>query len=116
MEYKFLKKCTMEIPNGWINLVSALCEEIQNVINEKNLEDYEVCQVKEKFGELRWYDWGGSPEIDEIIEKYRRKSQQTCASCGKPATKISLGWICPWCDDCAKLINDKFRNIEEDNL
>ena len=39
-------------------------------------------------------------EIFEIIEKYENLSYHTCINCGKPATKISTGWICPYCDNC----------------
>ena len=38
-------------------------------------------------------------KVYDIIEKYEDISGRICAKCGKPATKISRGWICPWCDD-----------------
>jgi hypothetical protein len=25
---------------------------------------------------------------------------KTCGVCGRPATKLSKGWIYPYCDDC----------------
>ena len=39
-------------------------------------------------------------KISDIINKYTELSYRTCCVCGKPATKISKGWICPYCDDC----------------
>ena len=58
-------------------------------------------QIKEKYGSLRWYDSGGNIEImREIIPKYEEESLHTCICCGKLATKISKGWISPYCDKC----------------
>lgn len=51
---------------------------------------------------LRWYDNGikqGS-HVHDIIRKYEDISERTCIVCGKPATRITTGWICPYCDDC----------------
>ena len=51
---------------------------------------------------LHWYD-SGTPKdskIYDIIHKYEQISAKTCGVCGKPATKISKGWIYPYCDDC----------------
>ena len=38
--------------------------------------------------------------MQQFIAKYEDLSYKTCISCGKPATKISKGWISPYCDDC----------------
>ena len=45
-------------------------------------------------------DTGGNSETDAIIDRCERDSQRICVKCGKPATRISKGWICPYCDDC----------------
>jgi hypothetical protein len=57
-------------------------------------------QIKEKFGELRWYDEFSTQDVQDIIDKYEDISRRTCLICGKPATKMSTGWISPYCDDC----------------
>ena len=51
---------------------------------------------------LRWYDAGvpKDSKIWDIIDKYTQISYKTCVVCGKPATKMSTGWISPYCDDC----------------
>lgn len=69
---------------------------------DKVPEDYDyITQIKEKFGSLRWYDHGCTEKmLREIIPKYENLSAYTCIRCGKPATRITLGWICPFCDDC----------------
>ena len=43
---------------------------------------------------------GGNSETDAVIDRCERDSQRICVKCGKPATRISKGWICPYCDDC----------------
>jgi len=77
-----------------------ICEDIKKQLKkEGNLYKYRITQIKEKWGYLHWYD-NGSHEIMKIINKYEEISRHTCIVCGKPATKISKGWISPYCDDC----------------
>jgi hypothetical protein len=93
------------MPYGWRKAFGIqMCKDIKNaLINElgyKGLFNYRISQIKEKFGSLRWYDNGGTKNIHNIIDKYEDLSYKTCINCGKPATKISQGWISPYCDDC----------------
>ena len=92
------------MPEGWRiafgdNLLKELKEEL---IKSNCLDEYRVLEIKEKYGNLRWYDNISSKDIYNIIHKYEDISARTCIHCGKPATKISTGWISPWCNDCAK--------------
>ncbi len=105
-------------PDGWAKLCEDLCAEIKPLLERVGYEnDYRLCQVKEKYGTLRWYDNGVPKEIwneyDAIIRKYEELSARTCCICGAPATKISTGWICPFCDKCAEEINGTFKEIKE---
>lgn len=93
------------MPKGWRKAFGIqLCKELKTqIIKEfgwKHLFKYKVMQVKEKYGTLRWYDGNSSLSIFDIIDKYEDLSYHTCCNCGKPATKLSRGWICPYCDDC----------------
>ena len=101
-----------DMPRGWrMAFGEQMCEEIyQALMNDPRpnaLEDYRIIQIKEKFGSLRFYDSHGNREIDRIIEKYEDISAKTCIRCGKPATKISTGWISPYCDDCAQALESE---------
>lgn len=89
------------MPQGWVETIGLpLCRELKDKLNELNmLEDYEVFQVKEKYGELRWYD-NGNDEIENIIDKYTTLSKNTCAECGKPAVILTKGYILPLCNKC----------------
>lgn len=93
------------MPSGWaIAFGIEMCEEIRDdLISNNFLDEYRVVQIKEKYGGLRWYDNGTPKEsrICDIISKYEERSLQTCITCGAPATKVSLGWISPYCDSCA---------------
>ena len=94
--------------SGWRKAFGIqMCKEIKAELKKhKFLYKYRIVQIKEKFGGLRWYDAGipKDSKIWDIIDKYTQISYKTCVVCGKPATKISKGWICPYCDDC---IGDK---------
>lgn len=105
-------------PNGWARLCEDLCAEIKPLLERVGYENkYRLCQVKEKYGTLRWYDNGVPDEIwneyNAIIRKYEELSAKTCCICGAPATKISTGWFSPFCDKCAEEINGTFEEIKE---
>ena len=103
-------------PEGWAKLCEDLCAELKVLFDRVGYKNYSLCQVKEKFGGLRWYDNGVPTEIykeyNDIIRKYEDLSYKTCCVCGAPATKRSMGWISPFCDKCAEGINDRFEPIE----
>ena len=97
---------------GWRKAFGIqMCKEIRKqLIKEKRLFKWRIVQLKEKWGFLHLYHNGGD-KIYDIIRKYEQISAKTCGVCGKPATKISKGWIYPYCDDC---IGDKqFTEIKD---
>lgn len=107
-----------DMPDGWRNAFGLqMCEDLKNALleegGEKLLSEYRIDQIKEKFGYLRWYDNWTTKKVQDIIRKYEDLSARTCISCGKPATKISRGWICPWCDDCASKKLEDYIPISE---
>jgi hypothetical protein len=91
---------------GWRKAFGIqMCKEIRKALLEngwKYLFKYRIMQIKEKWGELRWYDSYSPPGVFDIINKYEDISRHTCIDCGAPATKMSTGWICPYCDNCIK--------------
>ena len=95
-----------DMPDGWrIAFGEQMCAEIKQALldegGEKLLDEYRIVQIKEKYGSLRWYDAWTTDRIQQIIEKYENLSMRTCIDCGRPATRISRGWIAPYCDKCA---------------
>lgn len=97
-----------DIPLGWnIAFGKQMIEELGALLKKYNYQDeYSICQIKEKFGGLRWYDNGfpteGYEEYKEWLDKYEELSFKTCIDCGKPAKYFTRGWITPICEDCAK--------------
>ena len=97
-----------DIPLGWnIAFGKQMVEELGALLEKYNYQDeYSICQIKEKFGGLRWYDNGfpteGYEEYKEWLDKYEELSFKTCIDCGKPAKYFTRGWITPICEDCAK--------------
>lgn len=91
-----------DMPTGWRNAFGIqMCNEIKaSLKRDKLLHKMRIVQIKEKFGGLRFYYNHGSSDMGNIVRKYETLSYHTCICCGKPATKISKGWISPYCDDC----------------
>ena len=89
--------------SGWKKAFGIqMCKEIRAALLRqgwKALFKYRIIQIKEKFGELRWYDEFSTQDIQDIISKYEDISRHTCIVCGKPATKMSTSWICPFCNE-----------------
>lgn len=95
-----------EIPSGWYKAFGEqMIDELNNLLTKYCIEDnYQIVQIKEKYGSLRWYD-NGIPqylhdEYHKWLNKYETLSTKTCISCGKPATHMTKGYVIPLCDEC----------------
>lgn len=102
-----------DMPIGWKESFGiALCHELRKALIEADeFETYEILQVKEKFGALRWYDNSNSSKIREVIRRYEYLSRYVCAQCGSPATVVSTGWVIPFCELCASSVKIKSVSI-----
>ena len=108
-----------QMPEGWRKAFGErMCFEIEALLKEANYDlNYRIWEIKEKWGCLRWYD-NSVPDLiqtrlNEVIKKYENLSEETCIECGAPATRISTGWISPYCDGCIKKLNLNSISIEE---
>ena len=112
-----------ECGDGWYDLIDALCNQIQNhidwkiknqnymiekgkisaeeVIPEDDLQVYAV-QVKEKFGGLRFYVFGGDDEVRGMIQMAESFSYRVCDTCGNKGILRKEGWWRTNCDPCEK--------------
>ena len=95
--------------DGWYDLIDELCANIQNhVVNfnrNKPEEAHMVCQatqVKEKFGGLCFYTYGGDEYIDGMISFAESMSYHICTECGHRSEKNenNRGWIYTLCTSC----------------
>jgi hypothetical protein len=88
--------------DGWFNLLWLLCVDLEPLIAEfenETGERFEVLQVKQKLGWLRFYVSHHSDRIDGRIAEARRESSRTCEICGQPGKQLeSGGWIRARCD------------------
>ena len=83
------------VGEGWFPLIKSLIEDLIALGWNK-----QVCQVKEKFGGLRFYINNGSDEIFDRIRKAEDDSLDICEVTGKPGKlRDDLGWWRTLCDE-----------------
>jgi len=100
---------------GWYPLIVKLDQDLAAIDPE-----YELNQVKEKFGTLRYYielsDTArarpdASERANELIAEAERASATICEQCGQPgsAKKTAGGWYKTLCDTCS---GDRYISAE----
>lgn len=96
-----------DVLEGWRELFMTACKQVKARLEEiGGLDTYRITQVKEKFGTLRVYDnildiGDGEAGVSNIWYRVERDSAKICVECGKPAELTSVGWISPYCTECA---------------
>lgn len=91
-----------ECGDGWFDIIKDLCERLDAL----NLsEEFEVNQVKEKFGGLRFYVSGveesKSEEVHSLIYEAEEKSFSVCENCGASGkTASKRDWLKTLCETC----------------
>jgi len=77
-----------ECDDGWLQMIHDLITELLAAGWDK-----QICQIKEKFGGLRFYIGSGSEEIWDIISKYEELSYSICEVCGETGEiRKDCGW------------------------
>jgi hypothetical protein len=91
--------------DGWFNILWRLCANLEPLATELEKETgkrFEVLQVKEKFGTLRFYVNHHSDPMDERIAEAQEESSHTCEVCGQPGTRRETGgWVQTVCAEHA---------------
>ena len=78
--------------DGWFDIVWRLCEDLEPLVIEAEKatgQPFEVLQVKEKFGGLRFYV-SHSHRTDAIRQRIgaaELESVRTCEVCGQPGSR-----------------------------
>lgn len=81
--------------SGWYPLIKELIEDLISMGWDKK-----ICQVKEKFGGLRFYVNSGTDEIHDRISKAEKDSYTICERTGKPGElRTDLGWYMTLCEE-----------------
>lgn len=117
-DYGYERTWADSIPRGWrLAFGDQMIEELSQLLRKYSVEDYQILQIKEKYGGLRWYDNGfpkvGFGEYNSWLYKYEELSFKTCINCGKPAIGYTKGWITPLCEECMK--DMEYDPIETDS-
>ena len=80
---------------GWYPILKELIDDLIQLGWDK-----ETCQVKEKFGGLRFYINEGSDEIYKRIVESENISYKTCETCGENGElRTDIGWYLILCDN-----------------
>lgn len=102
-----LAKMLNRIPDGWGRWIGVQRGWYEIVTNADAsiaalFPDYEIHQVKEKYGTLRYYcSVEGDPRVEQIIDHAEALSAVTCETCGQPGRLGSnAGWWMTTCDAC----------------
>ena len=84
-----------ECNEGWYQIIKDLIVDLIELGWDK-----QICQVKEKFGGLRFYITEGSDAVYARISKAENQSYEICEVTGKPGQlRTDLGWIETLCDE-----------------
>lgn len=90
----------IDIGPGWNEIVLDLDAKLATLF-----PDYQVHQVKEKFGGLRYYTEPVPAELFDrwhaLIVRAERLCSETCEECGQPGTLRPTRWVRTLCDDHA---------------
>ena len=62
-------------------------------------------QVKEKYGTLRFYSYGGCDKDDGAIDMAESMSSRICDICGNPGKVNDGGWMSCRCERCQGIID-----------
>ncbi len=123
-----LPRCSSQLSNGWYELVSTLCRDIELVFGVEGCDAFVCHQIKEKFGALRFY-WSHGEARDiyidfidvdgavsgtisrgefdsqktlvrSLVETAMSASEVTCEECGRPGNlKLKNGWYLTRCNE-----------------
>lgn len=85
---------------GWERVVYALLHKLSHH-GRTTGQFIQITQVKEKWGLLTVYHYGGDEETDRIIDEFEEVSLDTCEICGTTGAKrLNKGWVKTLCNAC----------------
>lgn len=83
-----------DVQVGWYPLIKDLINDLIKLGWNK-----QVCQVKEKFGGLRFYINSASDDVHKRISEAENLSYKTCEICGeKGELRTNIGWYRTLCN------------------
>lgn len=88
------------VNDGWYRLIHVLCRELTDlyIANGRDPSEIMMMQVKEKYGQLRFYTGGLIDGAHDIIYRYEEMSYEVCEICGDTGTLcVKGGWYQTLC-------------------
>jgi len=87
---------------GWRPILGRLLERLEAAIEAQPVDaqnEFRLRQIKQKFGTLRVYVSGATPEMRAAIDEAEQESAFTCEVCGEPGRLADRnGWTSVKCD------------------
>lgn len=88
---------------GWYEILQDMALELEPVV--KNFKKFSITGITVDFGDLRIYTQGmpddDTTQVNAIVQKTIKKSQETCEECGGKSTNIEVdNWWMNRCDLC----------------
>jgi hypothetical protein len=103
-----------DLPEGWMELFLQCCEDIYEPLKQAGcLDKFRFTDIKEKWGRMTIYVQHAPEEVHTILNKYRFLSEQVCSVCGKPATVVTWGYVCPY---CSEHVRGTMENVDDAEL
>lgn len=92
---------------GWLGIVQEFADRMTNLLNDFAGEKITILDIKEKYGELRFYAATES-EDEEFVERFNNLISDledaatiTCMRCGNTDTaRTRERWYLTYCDNC----------------
>ena len=92
-----------ECGDGWLEIIDTALSKMETLDLPY---DFEIFQIKEKFGQLKIYTSGNVDErtyekLRHIIDEAEMKSSVTCERCGEHGKTENIhGWYITICEEC----------------
>lgn len=97
----------IEVGGGWMHIVELLCARLNTIVKDAPATTFEVMQVKEKFGRLRFYyrlkttDEFVQNAVREAVSAAEAASARCCEQCGRRGQLANRnGWMSTRCAAC----------------
>lgn len=99
----------VECGDGWFDLLDSLLSQFDSHLDRLQMQGVpksqwpRVCQIKEKFGTLRFYLKNTeelTPDLMQAIETTETKSAEICDVCGNSGELRTAGYLVVLCDSC----------------
>ncbi len=93
--------------DGWFTLIDTLCAKLQAHTDLNGAPQVVATQVKEKYGELRFYVQAADKYQHGMIAFATAMSAQLCEKCGHPGKRFKRdGWLVTRCEKHASRESD----------